>query len=129
MPFVTAINQAALDHIFQKAAWTQPGNIEIALSTSAPNPDGTGGTEPAAASYSRITTLPADWTRTGNDMQNNARKDFPEAAESWGTITHIVLFDASSGNPIAFGALPSSQSVASGQQPYFDANDITVRYV
>lgn len=129
MPFVTAINQAALDHIFQKAAWTQPGNIEIGLSTTAPNPDGTGGTEPTGASYSRISTVPADWTRTGEDMQNNARQDFPEATEAWGTITHIVLFDADTSSPVAFGSLSSAQSVTTGQQPYFDVNDITVRYV
>lgn len=129
MPFTDVINRAALDHIFQKAAWTQPGNIEIGLSTTTPAADGTNVTEPAGGDYARIATVPGDWTRTAGDMQNNAREDFPEATASWGTVTHVVLFNTTDNSVIAFGALSSSQSVASGQQPYFDANDITVRYV
>ena len=129
MPMTTGINQAALDHIFQKAAWTQPGNLSLALSTSTPNDDGTGVTEPSGGDYARVQTLPADWTRTGGDMQNNSRQDFPEATASWGTITHLVIYDQTAGTVVAFGALSSTQSVATGQQPYFDTNDITVRYV
>lgn len=129
MPFTVDTNQKALDHIFQKATWAQPGNIEIGLSTTTPNADGTGVTEPATGAYARISTVPADWTRTGSDMQNNSREDFPEATASWGTVTHIVLYNSTDNSVIGFGALASSQAVASGQQPYFDANDITVRYV
>lgn len=129
MPMSTEINQAALDHIFQQAAWPQPGNLSLALSTTTPNPDGTGVTEPTGGDYARVQTLPADWTRTGNDMQNNGRLDFPEATDSWGTITHLVIYDQAAGTVVAFGALSASQSVSTGQQPYFDTNDITVRYV
>lgn len=128
MPFSDAINQAALDHMFQKATWTQPAAMEIALSTTTPTNTGTNITEPVGNGYARVLTAPADWTRTGLEMSNAAREDFPEATGSWGTVTHFVLFDSVSDAMIGFGALTASQAVATGQQPFFNAGDLIARY-
>jgi len=128
MPFANAINQAALDHIFGKATWTAPTTINVGLSTTTPAVDGTGITEPSGNGYAQVATAPADWTRTGNDMENNAQVDFPEATGSWGTVTHFVLYNDADDSMIGFGALDSSQAVASGQQPYFPAETLVARY-
>jgi len=130
MPFTTGTNRAALDHIFQKAVWAQPGDIEIALTTTTPAADGTNVTEPVGNGYARIATVPGEWTRTGNDMANNVRQDFPQATGSWGTIVGFVLYDSTDGTTVVgFGALTANQPVASGQQPYFDVGDLVCRYL
>lgn len=128
MPFASGVNQAVLDHIFQlSAGYAQPGNLSVALSTTTPAADGTNVTEPSGNGYARVATTSADWGRVGNDVTNGNRLDFPEATGTWGTVTYFVLYDGTT--VIAFGALTSSQNVVSGQQPYFDVDDITVRYL
>lgn len=128
MPFTTIVNRAALDHIFQKAVWPQPGNLSIALSTTTPDADGNNVTEPSGNGYARVATTPAEWDRNSNpnEMTNNVRKDFPEATGPWGTITHFVLYDNTT--PIGWGALTASQAVTTGQQPYFNAGELIFRY-
>ncbi|WP_417436485.1 hypothetical protein [Idiomarina abyssalis] len=127
MPFAAAINQSALDHIFQKSVWTPPGNLSIVLSTTTPDAGGGNITQPVGNGYAPIATVPADWTRSGLEMSNVAREDFPEATGSWGTVTHFALLDGAT--PIAFGALTPAQAVLTGQQPYFNPGALVCRYL
>lgn len=127
MPFTDVINRAALDHIFQKATWTQPGNLSLGLSTTTPTLAGGNITEPSGNAYARVVTDPLEWTRTDSDIENNVRHDFPEATGSWGTLTHFVLLDGST--LVAFGSLTASQAVSTGQQPYFNIGELIARYI
>ena len=117
-----------LDHVFKIASFTQPSNLYVALSTTTPVDDGSNVTEPVGNGYAR--TLCNGWTRSGTSptqVQNTAAVTFPTATGSWGTLTHFVIYDAStSGNPIAWGALGASQAITTNDIAQFAANALTV---
>ena len=59
--------------------------------------------------------------------KNGAAVEFVTATGSWGTITHVGIFDASSsGNLLCWAALSASKVVASGDVIRFDAGDLDV---
>ena len=58
---------------------------------------------------------------------NGAAVEFATATGSWGTVTHVGVFDASSsGNLMAFAALTASKAVSSGDVFRFDAGDLDI---
>jgi len=96
------------------------GGLFLGLSTTTPAADGTNITEPSGNGYARSLlgaygqaltikmTVPSAGETTNDEMIF-----FPEATGSWGTITHVVLYD-STGEKIAFAALTSSITPSSG---------------
>jgi len=117
----------------------------IALSTTAPNADGTGVTEPSGNGYSRIPTrynIMSGMQQYVSNFPNSATYDsgtdkysisntkdiyFYEATGSWGTITHFAIFSSSSGgNMIAYGALNSPISPAADTIPVIRAGQLTI---
>lgn len=128
MPFSDVVNQAALDHIFKQTQWALPSTLEVGLSTTAPAQDGTGITEPTANGYARVAVAAAGWTRTVSSINNTSDINFPAATGSWGTVTHFVVWDDTSGDMIGYGALTASQEITSGMEPYFPAEDLTIAY-
>ena len=117
-----------LDHVFKIASFTVPSNLYIALSTTTPADDGSNVTEPVGNGYAR--TLCNTWTRSATSptqVQNTSAVTCPTATGSWGTLTHFVIYDASTlGNVIAWGALGSSQAIALNDIAQFAANALTV---
>lgn len=104
-----------------------PATLYPALFTAAPS-DAGGGTEVSGGSYARVavtnnaTNFPA---ATGGAKTNGADFTFPTATASWGTVTHVGLFDASSGGNLkAWAALAAPQAVASGATPVFATGDL-----
>ena len=89
-----------------------PDKVYLGLSSTEPNVDGTGVTEPlASAGYSRVelTTLGEP---VNGVISNNSEVSFPESSASWGTMTHFVLYDdIVDGNLHMFEALTQSRSV------------------
>ena len=89
-----------------------PDKVYLGLSSTEPNVDGTGVTEPlASAGYSRVelTTLGEP---VNGVISNNSEVSFPESSASWGTMTHFVLYDdIVDGNLLMFEALTQSRSV------------------
>jgi len=116
-----------LDHLFSKGAYAAPA-IYVALSTSDPGDDGSGAAEPAGGSYTRIETCGADWTDAGGGCIDNADAiQFPQATDSWGTITHFALYDGlTGGHLLACGALASSLPVAAGDLVRFAPGELNV---
>lgn len=126
MSFHNTIDQAILDHFFSLASWTAPSAIWAGYSTTTPNKDGTGITEPGNG-YARVQVLSADWGRVASEVDNDNVIEFPEATGDQGTITHAVLFDASTGgNMLWFGALTAAKGVSSGDTPRFPAGDFNI---
>ena len=77
----------------------------LALSTAATT-DAGGITEPSGGAYARIL---CEWTITNDTATNTNDEDFPLATASWGTITHIAVFDAiTGGNMIYHGPLDAN---------------------
>ena len=89
-----------------------PEKVYLGLSSTVPNVDGTGVTEPlASAGYTRVelTTLSEP---SNGVISNKFDVSFPESSASWGTMTHFVLYDnATGGNLLMYEALTQSRSV------------------
>lgn len=113
------MGRKVIDKVFGATDFTPPATLYAAASTTTPNADGTGVTEPVGASYARVavtnnTTNFPNAAGSPGSKTNGTAITFPAASGSWGTITHIAFYDASSGgNPVGFGALGTSKAVAS----------------
>jgi len=125
--FTDYLEDKVLDHVFGGTAYTAPSTLYVGLFTAAPSDTG-GGTEVSGGSYARK-SMP-DMTISGTSptqATNGAAVEFVTATGSWGTITHVGIFDASSsGNLMAWAALSASKVVASGDVIRFDAGDLDV---
>jgi hypothetical protein len=103
---------------------SHPTSWHIGLFTAAPSDSG-GGTEVSGNGYSRQSVTWAQATGTGGTTSNEAIETFTASGGSWGTITHIGIFDAStSGNLLWHGALTASKTVADGDSLQFAAGAI-----
>lgn len=89
-----------------------PSEYYIGLSSTAPNLNGSGVTEPAAvAGYARV-KLESLGAPTNGVVSNTADINFAESTASWGTVSHFVIFDAQNdGNLLMYGALSTSRSI------------------
>ena len=64
---------------------------------------------------------------SGNTASNSAAIEFPTATAPYGTVTHIGVFDASSGgNLIAYAALTTSKAIDTGDVFRLPAGDLDV---
>jgi hypothetical protein len=124
------LEKKLLDHVFGKAAFTAPANIYVAASTADPTEDGSGLAEPSGNNYSRVSTAAADWnaaTLGAGTLTNANAINFPVASGSWGTITHVALYDASSGGNLLYkGAISPSQAIGTANQLVILAGQFTV---
>ena len=125
--FSDYLEDKVLDHVFGGTAYTAPGTLYVGLYTAAPSDSG-GGTEVSGGSYARK-SMPA-MTVSGTsptEATNGAAVEFVTATGSWGTVTHVGVFDASSsGNLLAWAALTASKTVSSGDVFRFDAGDLDI---
>jgi len=89
-----------------------PSKVYLGLSSSAPDVDGSGATEPlASAGYARVELTSLDVPANGV-ITNKNEISFPESSASWGTVTHFVLYDApTNGNLLMFNVLSQARSV------------------
>jgi hypothetical protein len=102
---------------------TRPTAWYVGLFTAAPGETG-GGTEVSGGSYVREAVT---FTVSGNLATNSAAIEWPTATGSWGTITHVAVFDAStSGNMLVYASLTSSKTIASGDVLRIPAGDLDV---
>lgn len=109
-----------LDHLLKTAAFTVPTNVYAGLSTADPGDSGGALAEPAGSAYARTVKNTWDAAASGATESTGAIT-FPTATGSWGTITHVALFDAAAaGNFLAYAALGTSQAVVTGNVIEFD---------
>lgn len=123
MSFSNYLENKVLGHVFGGVSYTAPATLYVALFTSDPGETGSG-TEVSGGSYARQTIA---FTVTGNQASNTAAVEFPTATGSWGTITYAAVYDAStSGNMLAYGALTSAKTIASGDVLRIPAGDFDI---
>jgi len=123
MSFTNFLETEILDHVFAGAAYTAPSTLYLGLFTSAPGETG-GGTELSGSAYVRKAIA---FTTSGDTTSNNAAVEFPTATGSWGTVTHIGIFDAStSGNLMVYATLTASKTVASGDVFRVPSGDLDI---
>lgn len=123
MSFSNEFETRVLQWTFTTGSPTRPTAWYVALFTDDPTDAGTG-TEVSGGSYARTAVT---FTVSGDTASNSGAVEFPEATGSWGTITHIGIYDAStSGNLIAHAALTASKAIASGDILRFPIGDLDV---
>lgn len=101
--FSDYLENKILNHVFRNTAYTPAAAVYLGLYTSAPS-DAGGGTEVSGAGYARqaITFSAA----SGGAISNTAAVQFTATGGSYGTVTHVGIFDASSaGNLLAWKAI------------------------
>ena len=123
MSFSNYLETELLDHVFTNSAYTAPSTLYLALFTGAPGEAG-GGTEVSGSGYLRQT---AAFTVSGNTATNSASIEFPTATGSYGTVSHVGVFDASSsGNLLCYAALSASKAIESGDVFRVPAGDLDI---
>ena len=123
MSFSNYLETELLDHVFAGNAYTSPSAVYVGLFTSAPSETG-GGTEVSGGSYVRKA---GSFTVSGNTATTSAAIEWPTATASWGTITSIGIYDASTaGNLLAYANLSASKTIASGDVFRIPTGDIDI---
>lgn len=128
--FTDTIENAVLNYMFSKTAYTAPATLYVGLSKADPGDTGSMTNEPSGNAYARVavTNNTTNFPLAVNGAKKNGTKiTFPEATGSWGTITHFFLADAAiNGNMIGSGELLLSKTIDSGDVFYFDVNDLVI---
>ena len=95
----------------------------LGLFTAAPGEAG-GGTEISGNAYARQSF---SFTVSGDTASNSAAIEFPAATGSWGTITHVAVFDAvTTGNMIAYATLTASKVIDTGDVLRVPSGDLDI---
>lgn len=130
-----------IDALMRAQSLGAPATWYIGLLTAAADAEAGTLTEVSGGSYARVavTASLANWagtqgagttaasSGTGGQTSNNAAIAFPTATAAWGTVTHVALFDASTGgNAWIVIALTASRTVASGDPCSFAAAALTL---
>lgn len=123
MSFTNDLETRVLQWALTTGSPTRPTAWFIGLFTAAPGEAG-GGTEVSGGSYVRQAVT---FTVSGNLATNSAAVEWPTATGTWGTITHVAVFDAStSGNMLVYATLTASKTIASGDVLRIPAGDLDV---
>lgn len=117
------LETASLKWALTANAVTRPTAWYVALFTTATT-DAGGGTEVSGGSYARTAV---SFSVTNNVASNSANVLFPTATASWGTVTHVAIYDASTGGNLLFhGAASSSKLIDVGDAYLISASNISV---
>jgi hypothetical protein len=123
MSFTNDLETRVLQWALTNGSPTRPTAWYVGLFTAAPGEAG-GGTEVSGGSYVRVAVT---FTVSGNLATNSAAVEWPTATATWGTITHVAVFDAlTSGNMLVYASLTSSKTIASGDVLRIPAGDLDV---
>ena len=124
MSFSNFLETEILDHVFAGAAYTAPTTKYLALFTAVSDGETGSVTEVTGGGYARQSVA---FTTSGNTTSNNAAIEFPTATGSWGTVTHVGVFDASSsGNLMAYATLSASKAIATGDVFRVPSGDLDI---
>jgi hypothetical protein len=118
-------------HLMRSGTWAKSTTRYVSLHTA--DPGDTGGSEVSGGSYARVQRDAADanWsagTATDGTTDNVATITFPSPTANWGIVTHVGLWDASSGgNFLGGGPLVLAKTINNGDAaPFFPAGALDV---
>lgn len=113
-----------LDWMMTSGSATRPTAWYVALYTAAPSDSG-GGTEVSTGGYARQSVTFDAASSPGGTTSNSGEVSFTASGADYGTVTHMGIFDASSGgNLLWHGALTASKTVADGDTLTFAVGNI-----
>ena len=125
MSFSNSTETLVLNWLLTDGSATRPTAWYLALFTSNPDEDASG-TEVSTSgtAYARQT---AAFTVSGNTASNSAAIEFPTATASYGTVSHVGVFDASTGgNLLAYAALSTSKVIDTGDVLRVPADELDI---
>jgi len=123
MSFSNEFETRVLNYVFTASSVTRPTAWHVALYTAAPNDSG-GGTEVSGGAYARQSVA---FTVSGNTATNSGAVEYPTATASYGTVSHVGVFDAATGgNLIAYAALSASKAIDTGDVFRVPAGDLDI---
>ena len=123
MSFTNTFETRVLTWVFTNSSATRPTAWFVALYTGAPN-DAGGGTEVSGGAYARQAVT---FSVSGDTATNTGAIEYPTATAGYGTVTHVGIFDASTGgNLIAYAALTASKNIDTGDVLRLPAGDLDV---
>jgi hypothetical protein len=113
-----------LDWLMTNGSATRPTAWHVALYTAAPSDSG-GGTEVSGNGYSRKAVAFSAASTPGGTTSNTGAVSFTASGGSWGTITHLGIFDAATGgNLLWHGGLTAPKTVGDGDTLEFAIGNI-----
>jgi hypothetical protein len=117
MGFTTQYANSILTTLFNGAS--------VGLSTTTPSVDGKSYSEPSGNGYKKVPLDGSSGNITVSDRKatNKAYIYFPEATASWGTITHLLVFN---GSLSYFGKLNSAVAVEANTVPLFRPETLNI---
>lgn len=118
-----------LQFLFGRIAFTEPAIYHFGVSSTAPNDDGTGITEPSGGNYSRVQVpnITSAFTYTANQIVSGTAIVFPTSSASWGQMNYGIFFDqATGGTPSVYGSLSPSQTIDTNQQLRFESSGVII---
>lgn len=124
MSFSNTFETHVLQYVFTTSSVTRPTAWYVGLFTADPTDTGAGATEISGNGYARVA---ATFTVSGATATTSAAVEFAAATGSWGTVSHIGIFDASSGgNLIAHSALTASKAIGTGDVFRIPTGDLDI---
>jgi hypothetical protein len=129
-----------IDFILRGQSYTPPATMYVGLFTGTPGDASF--TEVSGSAYARvaITSSLANWSGTqgsttttassgsSGTSYNNAAVNFPTPTATWGTITAVGLFDAStSGNLLFYGLLDTPKTINTSDTVTFPTSSLGVQ--
>lgn len=131
----TYLADAILNHLFRAVAFpTIPASVYVSLHTG--DPGLTGASEVSGGSYARVAVTRStsafdapSTASTNRQSANSAAITFPAPTGTWGTVTHVGVWDASSGGNFLYGAaLDTNRSPINGDNaPSFAIGALIVK--
>ena len=115
-----------LDHFLGTTSTSAPSAVYLSLHTANPADDASGA-EVSTSGSAYVRKAIAFSAASSGSASNSGAVEFDTATSSWGTITHIGIWDASSaGNLLFYGALDASKAIATGDIFKVNASGVTI---
>ena len=106
------LENALVNATLRNTTYTSPATVYVALFTTDPT-DAASGTEVSGGSYARTSVTFA--APSNGASASSADCTFPTCTSTWGTVSHIGIFDAStSGNLLYHTPLDTSKTIETG---------------
>ena len=120
----TYLQDKVVNLSLRNTAYTPPTTVYVGLFTTTLTAGGSG-TEVSGGSYARTSVTFA--ASSSGATASNADVTFPTATASWGTVTYVGLYDASTGgNLLYFTPLDVSKTIDSGDIFKITSGNLTV---
>jgi hypothetical protein len=118
------LENALVNATLRATTYTSPATVYVALFTTDPT-DAASGTEVTGGSYARTSVTFA--APSNGAAASNADCTFPTCTSTWGTVSHIGIFDAStSGNLLYHTPLDTSKTIETGDIFKIASGSLTV---